>query len=215
MKKLVLAALLAATAASADAAVTYTFAGTTDDGATVSGSITIDVDPLIGANGATDPGALYYYKDDNDLADSTLTANFLTVSMTSTGSSPGLLTTGDLTYQLLQADSSGFLQLEFDWAFDNGDGTQTSSQFGFSGFDLTGTQSVGGVLLPDFAHAGNVFFNTLHSNGSHDGSDVLTSGTLSFAAPSGVPEASSWAMMVLGFGAVGYAARRRARVAFA
>jgi hypothetical protein len=209
VRKLILAATLAATTASADAAVTYSFAGTADDGGVVSGSLTIDTDALIGGNGDTDPN-LIYYRDDNDVAGSTVASNFLTVNFTSTGANPVLLSAGDITYQWLQADSSGFLQLELDWEVDNSAGTGGSSQFSLVGFDLAGTRTVGGALLPDFAHAGPVYFSVQSISGTS--AAIATTGMINFSA---APEASTWAMMVLGFGAVGYAARRRARVFFA
>lgn len=210
VKKLVLAALLAATTASADAAVTYTFAGTEDGGAAVSGSITIDTDALLGANGATDPALDYYFATGD--SSSSAASPFLSVSFTSAGSNPALLSSGDFTYQWLQADpSDGSFNLEIDWQIIDSDNSATTSTFTLLGLGIAPTTAVGGVLLPDFAHAGSVAF-LAHSD---MGGGVDSAGTLSFAAPSGVPEASSWGMMVLGFGAVGYAVRRRARVAFA
>jgi hypothetical protein len=41
------------------------------------------------------------------------------------------------------------------------------------------------------------------------GGEASFSGNLSFAATSAVPEPTTWAMMLLGFGAVGYSMRQR------
>lgn len=211
MKKLVLAALWAATTASADAAVTYTFAGTEfDSGAMVSGSITVDTDALLGANGATDPALDYYFATGD--SGSSVPSPFLSVAFTSTGGNPALLSSGDFTYQWMQADpSDGSFNLEIDWQIIGSDNSVTTSTFTLLGLGIAPTKAVGDVLLPDFVHAGPVAF-LAHSD---VGGGVDSAGMLSFAAASGVPEASNWAMMVLGFGAVGYAARRRVRVAFA
>ncbi|HMI18526.1 MAG TPA: PEP-CTERM sorting domain-containing protein [Sphingomonas sp.] len=209
MKKLALAALLAATTASADAAVTYSFTGAEfDGGAAVSGTITIDTDALLGANGATDPALNYYYATGDDASTSLLP--FLSVSFTSAGTNPTLLSLGDYTYQMLQADpSDGSFNLELDWQTFNSDNTITSSTFTLVGLDLTTTGASSGVSLPNLANAGTVYFTAQSGTGEHETYDLVSSGAISFSA---APEASTWGMMVLGFGAVGYAARRRTRV---
>ena len=212
MKTIVLAALLAATTASADAAVTYSFAGTEfDGGAPVSGTIMIDTDALVGGNQAGAPALDYYYATGD--AGSSTALPFLSISFTSAGSNPALLSTGDWTYQWLHADpADGSLSLELDWQRINADSTISSSAFTLSGFELVATGVSGGVLLPDFAGAGTIYFTAQSGTGATETYDVVSSGALTV---SGVPEASTWAMMVLGFGAVGFAARRRTRVAFA
>ena len=215
VKKHILAALLAATTASAHAAVTYNFTGAEfDGGAVVSGSITIDTDALTGGNGATDPALYYYYATDDGSSTSALP--FLSVSFTSAGTNPSLLAGGDYTYQYLQADpSDGSFTLELDWVVNNPDQTFTASSFTLygSGAILTGT--TGGVTLPDFAHSGDFYFTAQSGTGANIDYDTASSGTLNFASAAPAPEASTWAMMALGFGAVGTAARRRTRVAFA
>jgi hypothetical protein len=215
VKKLILAAVLAATTAPAYAAVTYTFSGAEfDGGAAISGSITIDTDALLGANGATDP-ALYYYYATGD-GSSTVASPFLTVSFTSAGTQPVLMSAGDSTFQELQADpSDGSFTLELDWSFTNSDGTVRYSQFSLNGSGTILTTGSGGTVLPDFAHSGDFYVSVLSGDGANQSPDLSSTGQVSFAAAPGVPEASTWAMMVMGFGAVGYAARRRARVAFA
>ena len=54
--------------------------------------------------------------------------------------------------------------------------------------------------------------NTLQVNGlagTAAGADAAFSGTLSFARVAPVPEPATWAMMLVGFGAVGFGMRRR------
>lgn len=213
VKKLLLAALLAATATSADAAVTYNFTGSEDGGAAVSGSITIDTDALAGGNAAADPALSYYYSTGDGA--STTALPFLSLNLTSAGTSPVMLSAGDFTYQLLQMDpSDGSFQFELDWSTTNADNSITASTFTLSALGAVATTSAGGTTLPDFAHSGDFYFVASSGTGPSTTLDTTSSGTISFvAAPT--PEAATWAMMVLGFGAVGYAARRRARVAFA
>lgn len=212
MKKYVLAALLAASTASADAAVTFHFAGTDYDGAAVNGALTVDTDALAAANSATVPVADYYFATGDGA--STSLASFLSVSFTSAGANPTLLTGGNATYQLLQADpADGSFGLELDWQLVNSDGSISSSTFSLSGFELASTVNYGGVLLPDFAHLGTVYFTAQSGTGTQETFDTVSSGTISFAAPA--PEMSTWAMMVCGFGVVGTTARRRIRVACA
>ncbi len=50
--------------------------------------------------------------------------------------------------------------------------------------------------------------NTLTVNGRNTGNSAF-SGTLTFANVPAVPEPGTWAMMLLGFGAIGFAMRRR------
>ena len=52
------------------------------------------------------------------------------------------------------------------------------------------------------------FNNTLTVNGTNTGSTAFA-GTLTFASVPAVPEPSTWAMMLLGFGAVGFSMRRK------
>jgi hypothetical protein len=212
VKKIVLAALLAATAASAQAAVTFSFSGAEFGGAAVSGTLTIDTDVLATANRATAPALDYYFATGDAASSSALP--FLSISFTSAGSNPALLLAGDYSYQWLQADpADGSLGLELDWQVINPDSSVTSSTFTLSGFALVATAPRGGVLLPDFAQAGAVYFTAQSGTGDHETYDVVSSGAINFTAP--VPEAPTWSMLVLGFGAVGVAARRRVRVTVA
>jgi hypothetical protein len=211
VKKIALAALLVATTASADAAVTYSFAGAEFGGALVSGTVTIDTGALAGGNSAGAPALDYYYATGDGASSTSLP--FLSVSFTSAGTNPTLLSAGDWTYQWLHADpADGSLGLELDWQVTNLDSTITSSRFTLSGFNLVASGPAGGALLPDFGGAGTIYFLAQSGTGANESYDTVSAGALSFAA---VPEASSWAMMVLGFGAIGYAARRRTRLTIA
>jgi hypothetical protein len=210
LKKIMFAALMAAMATSAQAAVTYNFSGSEFGGAAVSGALTIDTDALL-ANGATPPALDYHFAT----ADGTSTSSlpFLSVSFTSAGSNPALLAAGGYSYHWLQADpSDGSLNLEIDWQRINPDSSVTSSTFTLVGFDLAATHLVGGVLLPDFAGAGTLYFSAQSGTGPQESYDVFSAGTLNFSA---APEGSTWAMLVIGFGAVGATIRRRARIAVA
>jgi hypothetical protein len=59
-------------------------------------------------------------------------------------------------------------------------------------------------LIPLIANA----TNTITINGTSAG-DASYSGTLSFGMSSAVPEPATWALMLLGFGAVGFSMRRQ------
>lgn len=85
-----------------------------------------------------------------------------------------------------------------------------------SGVRMDGPNFKGSILAPD-AHvvlqggsvAGSVIGKSFHSEGTNIGGN----GFAGFAAgvPGGVPEPSTWALLILGFGAIGAAMRRRAR----
>ena len=53
--------------------------------------------------------------------------------------------------------------------------------------------------------------NTLNVSGTAPGTGSY-SGTIQFSAPNAVPEPATWAMMLVGFGAVGYGMRRKAKI---
>ena len=90
----------------------------------------------------------------------------------------------------------------------------------FTSVFLTGTGLVGNVLVPqvladpietrglvNFAiGAGTFTLNLLGTPGTQNGS---FGGSVAFQAASAVPEAGTWAMMLLGFGAVGFSIRRK------
>jgi len=76
--------------------------------------------------------------------------------------------------------------------------------FGFSGTDFNSVATLNGV--PNNSSA--VF---LTASPTAFDTSASTARVWALFAPSGVPEPSSWAMMLLGFGAIGLAARRRRR----
>ena len=69
----------------------------------------------------------------------------------------------------------------------------------------TGTQEFRNLLNQALISGGN---NIISVTGT-TGGEAAFSGNLSFAATSPVPEPATWAMMLMGFGAVGYSMRRR------
>jgi hypothetical protein len=69
----------------------------------------------------------------------------------------------------------------------------------------TGTQEFRNLLNQVIVAGGN---NTISVTGTTGGEAAIT-GNLSFAAASAVPEPTTWAMMLVGFGAVGYSMRKR------
>ncbi|MFD1789864.1 FxDxF family PEP-CTERM protein [Sphingomonas floccifaciens] len=73
----------------------------------------------------------------------------------------------------------------------------------------TGQQEFRNLLNQSLAAGGT---NTLFVSGT-SGGDAAFAGTLSFASTSAVPEPATWAMMLIGFGAVGATMRRRKQVA--
>jgi hypothetical protein len=71
----------------------------------------------------------------------------------------------------------------------------------------TGTQEFRNLLNQVIVAGAN---NTIFVSGTTGGNGAF-SGNLSFAATSAVPEPTTWAMMLVGFGAVGYSMRTRSR----
>lgn len=69
----------------------------------------------------------------------------------------------------------------------------------------TGTFEMGTLAAISLMAGAN---NTLTVNGTNTGNSAFA-GTLTFAAQSAVPEPGTWAMMLLGFGAVGFSMRRK------
>ncbi len=92
--------------------------------------------------------------------------------------------------------------------------TNTIGQtFSFLGGDITvnttgTTQQFSAALIPIVGDLVN--YNTIRVIGTVNGTNTYT-GTVSFAAA--VPEATTWALMILGIGAVGFAARRARKTA--
>jgi hypothetical protein len=69
----------------------------------------------------------------------------------------------------------------------------------------TGTQEFRNLLNQALVTGGNNILNVTGTTGGN----AAFSGNLSFASTSAVPEPGTWAMMLVGFGAVGYSMRRR------
>jgi hypothetical protein len=139
---------------------------------------------------------------------------------------------GDAVYAAVDAPT-GYFQLL---------GTQGYSQFGlFVNYYASGGNVLSPVIISSLDSAGNVIdsfeisslapistpggFNEFRFRGiSNDddtliyglrfeGSYILATGTSDGVPPGGVPEPATWAMLILGFGLVGAAARRRREVA--
>lgn len=208
VKKMVMAAALLVAGTSAAQAVTYAFTGTEDGGAAVSGTLTIDTDLLTAANGAQAPATNYYFSTGDDT--STVAGGFLSVNFLSTGTQPTLFSSSpDYTYHQVMGDpGDGSFTLELDYEIANQDGTFSDSAFSLSRQDLFSTTDVAGVLLPNFTDGGTFYF-------SATGPDATSTGSIIFSALGAVPESSTWAMLVMGFGATGAALRRRRPAAIA
>lgn len=103
--------------------------------------------------------------------------------------------------------------------FNLANGTLSTSALGTSNIDFTSALLNGTAF--SLSPTGTFEFGSLPSTALTAGANnVLTvsglntgdgafSGTLTFAAVSSVPEPRTWAMMLLGFGAVGFSMRRR------
>lgn len=70
---------------------------------------------------------------------------------------------------------------------------------------LSGTQEFRNLLNQSLVTGG---LNTISVNGT-SGGNASFSGNLSFASVAAVPEPGTWALMLIGFGAVGFSMRRR------
>ena len=102
--------------------------------------------------------------------------------------------------------------------FNLADATISTSALGTSNIDITsvmlnstaftltptGTFEFGSMAVTSLTPGAS---NFLTVRGQNTGSSAF-SGTLTFAAASAVPEPSTWAMMLLGFGVVGFSTRR-------
>ncbi len=228
MKKLAFTALLAAAVTSqADASVVISFTGDAsissyvrtfandestyayDPGVpTVTGTIVIDTDLIKGTNGATPP-AVYYDAGG---------APFLTGTFTSTGATPLLTLTGT-AFHYIAADPdplSGYGTVEFQFGSEDPAGVFHSTVFTLGSYSPVPTILIGGVLLPDFAHATDVFFSVTSQDGPNDNYvEIVSQGYVSSVSAAAVPEPLTWATMVAGFGLVGGAVRLRRREAVA
>jgi hypothetical protein len=220
MKNLLLAAALAFVPTASQAAVTINFSGATfaydpslfgigsyervtdadgnvttaiDTGTqNVSGSLIIDT-ALAGPNGATPPNASYSGK------------NFIKLTFASSGVTPTVLT-GVSSEQLIDS-AVGSLTFRL---FDEAD--TYAYTFQLFGIEPIPTSIFDGILLPDFTKADSLFFVAV--SGQNVGDTVVTrvSSGLVTAIAQTVPEPATWAMMLIGFGLVGKALRRRERI---
>ncbi len=218
MKSLLLAAALAFAPTAAQAAVTINFSGLTlpyqsdtselgsyevvttsaditrsidTEAQAVSGSIVIDT-TKIGPNQAVGPDVLYSGK------------NFVTLTFASTGVTPTILK-GALSEQSIDSVNGLSFRL-FDEA-----GTYGYT-FLLAGIEPLETSIFDGILLPDFTKASALIFVGFSDQDVGDTSTRRVSSGVVTTITQAVPEPATWAMMLVGFGLVGTALRRRERV---
>ncbi|HEX8421726.1 MAG TPA: PEPxxWA-CTERM sorting domain-containing protein [Sphingomonas sp.] len=220
MKSLLLAAALAFAPTAAEAAVTITFNGLTfpyvdaDDiggsyvredtdeaiiktidtaSQTVSGSIVIDTG-LPNSNTGTGSNVFYDGK------------GFVTLSFASSGVTPTKLT-GMLSEESISSAAGQGLSIRL---FSEDD----SYAYDFQLFSLTDipTSIFDGVVLPDFTQADQLFFSAVSLEDVDATPTFSVSNGFITSVTQAVPEPATWAMMLVGFGLVGTALRRRERV---
>jgi len=96
-------------------------------------------------------------------------------------------------------------------------GSNLTTNIDFTSVMINGVEfAIGSTGAVEFRYLADLLLgpgqlNTLAITGT-TGGDASYSGTLSFSAAAGVPEPSTWLMMILGVGFVGMALRRRQRV---
>lgn len=134
-----------------------------------------------------------------------------------TGFSDSLLANPFSETLTFTTSTSGILSI-----FVGSTGTVAENDTDFSNVFLSGTGLIGNVLIPQLSGdpteirslaglglgAGNFTLTVQGTPGTQNGS---FGGSLAFVAQSAVPEPSTWAMMLFGFGAMGVAIRRRKR----
>jgi hypothetical protein len=216
---LALAFVAASVAGSAEAAVTFDFTGTPSFGLSVrhfvdgrddvtqgdasqpvGGSFTIDT-AAAGPNTADAP-AVSYQPGNTPF----ITARFSGPAVAGIG--PLLYDRGVATHYV---DADGFDTAIISYSFEDIDSTGrfTRSTYELSGFGVT-TTVLDGILLPDFSKATDVTFSLTSQFGTDDDYyEYFAAGTADIADVAAVPEPATWGMMLLGFGLVGTAARRR------
>ena len=140
------------------------------------------------------------YGDDEVLCDNAVTANPCVFEHTYSFLSPAGYELVSSTITSVSQDA--FTNIDLDWVTLNGVSFDMLVQY---------TQVEFGTLLNQALIEGG--WNTIVVRGTTGGNGAYT-GTLAFA-PGAVPEPGTWAMMLLGFGAVGFAMRRRRAPALA
>jgi hypothetical protein len=147
-------------------------------------------------------------------------------TITLTETSPGALF-GGFTL-VTSSPNSGFTDYQFDvpsQGIVTASATATFSVAANSGIKLTSIVLNGFEALASLNTAGNAYEARLDNVASITNPQTLrvnytstssgsAAGTVSFTAAA-VPEPATWALMILGFGVVGYAMRRRPAVRFA
>ena len=220
MKSLLLAAALAFAPTAAQAAVTINFTGLTfpyvdaaDIGGsyvredtdeaiiktidtasqTVSGSIVIDTGL---ANPNTGTGSNVYYDG----------KGFVTLTFASSGVTPTKLT-GVLSEESISSAAGEGLSFQLF-------GEDDSYAYNFKLFSSTDipTSIYDGVVLPDFTKADQLFFLAVSLEDVDATPTLSVSNGFVTSVTQAVPEPATWAMMLVGFGLVGTALRRRERV---
>ena len=218
MKKLLIAAALVFAPTTSQAAVTINFTGATfpydadNDGVgsyqvvttpteitrtidtaaqAVSGSIVIDTAKAV--NTGTGGAAQYSGK------------SFLTLTFTSSGITPTVLK-GSLSEQAIDSEDGSLTFQLFDAA------DTYAYAFRLFSLDPIPTSIFDGILLPDFTMADNLFFVAVSSQQMGDTSTLRVSSGVIDSITQSVPEPATWAMMLVGFGLIGTALRRRERI---
>ena len=105
---------------------------------------------------------------------------------------------------------------------DNSITLRSTDNYGFSGGayngpvlkNLTNSSAfTGWTLASDTLGLSSYFINGNSIGANWQGRSISTSGSATFSGPAGaVPEPATWAMMLAGFGMIGFAARRRRSV---
>ena len=162
------------------------------------------------------------YSDDAPVGRLTVSSD---VTIDGFGVDVDLYEDGDLTFLIFDSTNGALLYASAPKAFvDNGAGYKFSNPFNFTfhvgtTYGLTATSSVGGTYFGDEVANDVGAFSFLTGNQNVYGTtldldenccDVFTAIVVDDGA---VPEPASWALMILGFGAVGASLRRRTALA--
>ena len=181
----------------------------TADGSPVEiwGTITIDTDVLAAA--FPDGNVTTY----NHSSGSAIGTSFLSATIYSNGISgtPILLSSG-ASDQLIDYNPDpdfGGLYITLGYEQENG-GIFTRSVLNLTTNTPLPTILIGGVLLPDLSQASDLYFDVSSSVGPNGAEETLFAGGLVDAlAIAAVPEPATWALVIIGFGAIGAGTRRR------